>query len=627
MPQNQMEGDIPLIAIATGDADQVECVLRKVGVADSEFTAPGGGGRINLYAGENEPGAYPSGGKPPSEGTLMGVPATTNQYDVIMLPCQGTAAPKTGAELQDFVNFANAGGRIYTSHYSYDYIYQNPNQPAIANWNVGQATLPDGLATVDTTFSAGATLAQWLQLVGATTVQGQMAISTLRHDLNGVIAPTQSWLTLNDSAANNPVMQFVYNAPVGGTNQCGRVLFNEYHVENPPTSPAGKTFPNECSTAAMTPQEKLLEYSLFELTNDGGSPTLTPSSADFGSQPVGFPTAPQTFTWTNNSTFPATATPVTTGPYAVASANCNQVPGGSSCTIGVTFTPTALGTQTGTLTVNSTGPSTSASLTGIGIPDLAFSSLALQFGNRDVGSSTTMTVTATNSASGALAVPAIVTTGGYTASTTCGSTLASGASCTIGVTFMPTTTGDRPGTLTVGLNPPIPLDGNGVDFTMALLPNTGTVEAGFGLTASLTDTPIAGFNAAITQSCTTNAPGTNCLFTQNLELASAQTTGVQINTTSEYAVIGYGGFGTFWFVGAGTGLLLLLGRRSVGRRLKAGLLVLVLASVGFGLSGCSGKLPAKNAMYTPAGSYTVTLTATDGFLVHSVSYALTVTAP
>ena len=44
MPQNQTQGDIPLIAIATGSADQVECVLLKMGISQSEFTDPGGTG-------------------------------------------------------------------------------------------------------------------------------------------------------------------------------------------------------------------------------------------------------------------------------------------------------------------------------------------------------------------------------------------------------------------------------------------------------------------------------------------------------------------------------------------------------------------------------------------------------
>ena len=55
MPQNHTQGDIPLIAIATGAVDQVECVLRKTGINDSEFTDPSGYGRINFYTGSGGP--------------------------------------------------------------------------------------------------------------------------------------------------------------------------------------------------------------------------------------------------------------------------------------------------------------------------------------------------------------------------------------------------------------------------------------------------------------------------------------------------------------------------------------------------------------------------------------------
>ena len=236
LPRNQSEGDIPKFAISTGREDSVECVLRKVGIDDAEFTNPSGTGRINLYQSTGGAGSLIDG-TTPSADTVMGNLTNLNQYDVLMLPCEGGNFTKPNGELANLISYANAGGRVYSSHFAYEWMYQNASFANVVNWQVHQANPPDGTATIDTSFSEGATLSSWLQIVGGSTVAGQVAISTLRHDFNGVVSPTQSWLTLNSPSLGNPVMQFTFNTPVGATaGQCGRVLYNEYHVENPPTA-------------------------------------------------------------------------------------------------------------------------------------------------------------------------------------------------------------------------------------------------------------------------------------------------------------------------------------------------------------------------------------------------------
>ena len=637
MPQNRSQGDIPKIAIATGSADEVECVLRKVGISDSEFTDPSGGGRINLYLGSHDAGAQIDAATP-SETALMGSSATLNSYDLLMLPCEGGQYTQPASQLANLVTFANSGGRVYSSHFSYAWMYQNPPFDGVARWDVDQADPPDGTASVNTSFAEGNALAKWLQLTRASTTPGQIPVSTLRVDTDGVIAPTQSWLTLNNAGAGNPVMQFVFDtpiAPAGATvNQCGRVLFNEYHVESPLVAPTGVTFPNECPTGAMTPQEKLLEYMLFELTNEGGQPTLSPTSQNFGSEAIGLTSAPQTFTWTNNSSFATQVSSVTaSGDFVITSNNCSSVAGGANCQIQIAFAPTSLGVRTGTLTVVSPNNSLTASLTGTGTPGFSLSSTSLSFGSVDVGFSATQSFTLTNQSSGALAVPAFVTTGPYSVSAVaCGTSLASLKSCLVNVTFTPSSPGSQAGTaIAASANPlysglTVSLNGNGVDFAISFSPASGSVVAGDEMSSTAILQPMAGFNAPLSLICNVAATASSCGLGE-VQAVGAANVQVSIRTTSNYTIVGYGGLdGRYlWLIGFGSGWL--LWRKRAGRTRQARLFLAFLAMVcGLSLLGCTGKLPDKNPEYTAPGSYLVTVTATDGFLVHSATYTLTVNA-
>ena len=74
MPADHTQGDIPLIAIATGSVDALECVLLDMGISPTEFTDDNGtvniGGRIHLYKGSSSAGAQINASTP-SQTTLM----------------------------------------------------------------------------------------------------------------------------------------------------------------------------------------------------------------------------------------------------------------------------------------------------------------------------------------------------------------------------------------------------------------------------------------------------------------------------------------------------------------------------------------------------------------------------
>ena len=99
------------------------------------------------------------------------------------------------------------------------------------------------------------------------------------------------------------------------------------------------------------------------------SVTLSPSSNNFGSTPVGTGTAWFTFTLSNSGTSAVSISNVTvSGPFVVSSNCTSSVAANSSCPIYVYFAPTASGAASGTLTVTdaaSNSPQT-ASLSGTG---------------------------------------------------------------------------------------------------------------------------------------------------------------------------------------------------------------------------------------------------------------------
>jgi hypothetical protein len=293
LPKNKGEGDIPLMAFSTGAVDALECVMRKIGVDDSEFTGPANGGRIHLYTGLSDPNStyhitgkvWAAGGASPATGQvyedqLWSTQAALNKYDMVFFPCQADETLlRPASAKQNLLNYANAGGRIFATHFSYIWLYDTAPFSSTAKWHVTQATPVNQPGFIDTSFPKGSALAQWLQLVSTATPKpplGQIDLVFIRHDHDGPVAPSQSWMNIKYATPSTPTtpvsanVHYTFNTPVGApaANQCGRVLFDDFHVENTSfASGYNSIFPNECAAGAMTDQEKLLEFMIFDLAS------------------------------------------------------------------------------------------------------------------------------------------------------------------------------------------------------------------------------------------------------------------------------------------------------------------------------------------------------------------------
>ena len=268
------DDDIPFIALTTGGADALECLLPKIGVDIAQFTNKGGSGRVNLYQGSG--GSALSGGSPPVTG-FWNDHNNLIAYDMVLLGCEGGTHPENkgfGSDLPQMEIYATAGGRVFGTHFHYYWIESNPKpslwpttatfdhaqDPPQTNWNV----------TIDQSFPKGIAFAQWMLNVGGSTTLGTFPINQGRHDVDAVNGqPTSDPVSVRWVYGTNPniVEYYTFNTPVGVTSdkQCGKVVFSDLHIAA--GDQPGGTFPGNCNNQPLTPQEKALEFLLFDLSS------------------------------------------------------------------------------------------------------------------------------------------------------------------------------------------------------------------------------------------------------------------------------------------------------------------------------------------------------------------------
>jgi hypothetical protein len=299
---------------------------------------------------------------------------------------------------------------------------------------------------------------------------------------------------------------------------------------------------------------------------------------NLGNMTVGSPSTAQTVTVANTGNSQLDFTHVgfssgATSDFVIDpnTTSCNftvALAAGRSCKIGFIFTPTATGARSAVLSItdDTIAGINTIQLTGAGFTAGTLNPANFSFASTNVGSSTGAQVaTLTNTGKAVMAISSIAFSGtgatSYTDTTTCGTTLNVGASCTISVVFKPTAVGSLPATLTVSDNAitvhqAVALSGTGAGVAKAALTptsltfastkvgatsasqtmklsNTGTAALG------LTSLKMAGTNAAdfpLTQACGTSiAAGGSCSFTVSFKPTA---TGTRTGTVTAVTSVG-----------------------------------------------------------------------------------------
>lgn len=286
LPRNRSEGDIPRMALSTGGADALECLLRKIGLDDSEFGTSGGEQRVHLYGGHNGTNRFDdstNGGINfagsvadlwKNTATEDEITASLSRYDVVFLSCEGSqqTGQKSANARAGLKAYADVGGRVFASHWHNYWLEAGP-----APWNGiltfnFQSDLNNITADVNTGFERGADLAEWLVNVQASQTLGQIPITAAQHTVTAVNElVAEKWIYRDQTANGTPSVQYMsFTTPpdLPAEQQCGRVVFSDIHVSSGDRSGTTRRFPSGgCLTDVnnLTPQEKVLAFMIFDI--------------------------------------------------------------------------------------------------------------------------------------------------------------------------------------------------------------------------------------------------------------------------------------------------------------------------------------------------------------------------
>lgn len=259
---------VPRVAVVSGDHDQIECVLKRVGLDELDMY----NGR--LAGTRNPPPIAESSALLADEAKLLSyqiviVNCTDNQYQSLM------AVPNVKKNVEKFVR---QGGRLYVTDWAYDVIEQVPEfSPYVCFEPQAIPGPPMCLATPERATAADSRafyggnyqvlddeMARWLAQFPAVInarkeVDVQYSFIVVNKVNQDPLMKSKVWLQgpAGGYGTRPQTVTFDYKG-------CGRVHFSTYNTEPAGTVDDGQRWPNNCKTY-FTPQERLLEFLFFNI--------------------------------------------------------------------------------------------------------------------------------------------------------------------------------------------------------------------------------------------------------------------------------------------------------------------------------------------------------------------------
>ena len=295
LPSKHTDGDMPQIAITTGDADALDCLVRKLGIDDSEITTDAQSGRVHLYNGNGaKQFATTFGGGTglfAAASTLWGNADKLANYDIVLFSCEGGQNPMTKpqAAMQAVHDYADKGGRVFLSHWHNIWVGGESGHPdhGLADWEgtatfdyaAGQPTKGSTQPTlVDESSSKGVPFATWLLNVGASTTRDQLPVIDARYTCKSATpGKAEQWVYVDPAhpllTGVTGVQDMLFTTPLDKEpeDRCGKVVFSDMHVSSDSSSKSGTPYPGGCSTTPLTAQEKALAFIFFDIASCVGS--------------------------------------------------------------------------------------------------------------------------------------------------------------------------------------------------------------------------------------------------------------------------------------------------------------------------------------------------------------------